>query len=167
MCCWRSRARRCCGACGPSSPRIGVGQIVLTNASRVERHYFDTHVVEASTYRPLLIEGLQQAGTRGCRACRSIGSSGSWWKTSSTPCRAARHGSSLTRAITRRCWRSRANHRGQRVLLAIGPEGGWNEFELDLLTRHGFRIVSIGPRILRTDTACIALLTLLHEAMGR
>ena len=41
---------------------LGVGRIVLTNAARVERHYFDTHVVEASTYRPLLIEGLQQAG---------------------------------------------------------------------------------------------------------
>src|SRR5688572_32969415 len=41
---------------------LGVGRIVLTNASRVERHYFDTHVLDASTYRPLLIEGLQQAG---------------------------------------------------------------------------------------------------------
>ena len=41
---------------------LGVGRIVLTNASRVERHYFDTHVLEESTYRPLLIEGLQQAG---------------------------------------------------------------------------------------------------------
>lgn len=36
---------------------LGVGQIILTNASRVERHYFDTHVLEESTYRPLLIEG--------------------------------------------------------------------------------------------------------------
>ena len=41
---------------------LGVGRIVLTNAARVERHYFDTHVLEESTYRPLLIEGLQQAG---------------------------------------------------------------------------------------------------------
>ncbi len=40
---------------------LGVGRIMLTNASRVERNYFDTHVLEAATYRPLLIEGLQQA----------------------------------------------------------------------------------------------------------
>ena len=51
------------------------------------------------------------------------------------------------------------------MLLAIGPEGGWNAFELDLLMRHGFGIVSMGPRALRTDTACIALLALLHEAL--
>ena len=41
---------------------LGVGRIILTNAARVERQYFDTHVLEESTWRPLLIEGLQQAG---------------------------------------------------------------------------------------------------------
>ena len=40
---------------------LGVGQIILTNAERVERHYFDTHLITEATYRPLLIEGLQQA----------------------------------------------------------------------------------------------------------
>jgi RsmE family RNA methyltransferase len=40
---------------------LGVGQIILTNASRVERDYFDTHIVTEASYRPLLIEGLQQA----------------------------------------------------------------------------------------------------------
>src|SRR5580765_1564013 len=40
---------------------LGVGQIILTNAARVERHYFDTHVLSEACYRPLLIEGLQQA----------------------------------------------------------------------------------------------------------
>ena len=40
---------------------IGVGQIILTNAERVERNYFDTHWLAPESYRPLLIEGLQQA----------------------------------------------------------------------------------------------------------
>ena len=40
---------------------MGVGRIILTNASRVERHYFDTHILSEATYRPLLLEGLQQA----------------------------------------------------------------------------------------------------------
>src|SRR5262249_21992827 len=40
---------------------LGVGQIILTNAERVERNYFDTHVLTEACYRPLLIEGLQQA----------------------------------------------------------------------------------------------------------
>src|SRR5688572_9356346 len=40
---------------------LGVGRIILTNAERVERNYFDTHVLTEACYRPLLIEGLQQA----------------------------------------------------------------------------------------------------------
>jgi hypothetical protein len=40
---------------------MGVGQIILTNAERVERNYFDTHVLMPECYRPLLVEGLQQA----------------------------------------------------------------------------------------------------------
>jgi len=146
---------------------LGVGRIVLTNAARVERHYFDTHVVEASTYRPLLIEGLQQAADTRLprvsihRQFRILvedeldALSGGAARLVAHP---GGHPSLLEVA---------RESPGQRVLLAIGPEGGWNEFELDLLTRHGFRIVSMGPRILRTDTACIALLALLHEAMGR
>jgi RsmE family RNA methyltransferase len=53
---------------------------------------------------------------------------------------------------------------GQRTLLAIGPEGGWNAFELRLLEEHGFEAVGMGPRTLRTDTACIALLAIAHGA---
>ena len=53
----------------------------------------------------------------------------------------------------------------ERVLLAIGPEGGWNVFEIDSLEAHGFQSVSMGPRTLRTDTACIALLALAHDSL--
>ena len=40
---------------------LGVGRVLLVNAARVERQYFDTHVLAPACYRPLLIEGLQQA----------------------------------------------------------------------------------------------------------
>jgi len=48
--------------------------------------------------------------------------------------------------------------------MAIGPEGGWNDFELSLLESHGFQKAGMGARTLRTDTACIALLALAHSA---
>ena len=54
----------------------------------------------------------------------------------------------------------------ERVLLAVGPEGGWNEFETTLLKVHGFEAVSMGARTLRSDTACIALLALVNDASG-
>ena len=51
---------------------------------------------------------------------------------------------------------------GARVLLAVGPEGGWDDYEIGLLASRGFQPVSIGPRTLRTDTACVALLATLR-----
>jgi RsmE family RNA methyltransferase len=145
---------------------LGVGRIILTNASRVERHYFDTHVLEESTYRPLLIEGLQQAGdTRLPRVSIHrqfrILIEDELDAQSSNELRLVAH-PGVGRSLT-----TLAHDPHRRVLLAIGPEGGWNAFELELLTRHGFETISLGPRILRTDTACIALLALLHETLLR
>jgi 16S rRNA (uracil1498-N3)-methyltransferase len=52
------------------------------------------------------------------------------------------------------------------LLLAIGPEGGWNRFELDLLAARGFEAAGLGPRTLRSDTACIALLSAAHAGLA-
>jgi RsmE family RNA methyltransferase len=43
------------------------------------------------------------------------------------------------------------------VTLAIGPEGGWVEAEVQSLLRAGLRPLDLGPRILRTETALAAL----------
>ena len=45
--------------------------------------------------------------------------------------------------------------KGQSVLLLIGPEGGFGEDEAQLAVEHGFRMVSLGRRILRAETAAI------------
>jgi RsmE family RNA methyltransferase len=154
---------------------LGVGRIVLTNAARVERNYFDTTILDPAVYRPLLLEGLQQArdthvpvvtvhrqfrilvedhldqlcpqttrlmgdpGEADVRADTGGGTSGVLFDAGAGP---------------------RARPDQNRILLAIGPEGGWNDFERQLLESRGFRRISLGPRVLRTDTACIALHTL-------
>jgi len=46
------------------------------------------------------------------------------------------------------------------VFLAIGPEGGFAEEEVDLARSAGWRIVDLGPRILRVETAAILLAAL-------
>jgi RsmE family RNA methyltransferase len=43
------------------------------------------------------------------------------------------------------------------VTLAIGPEGGWLEAEVQSLLRAGLQPLDLGPRILRTETALAAL----------
>lgn len=52
------------------------------------------------------------------------------------------------------------------VLLIIGPEGGLNDDELDRLGRDGCLRLPLGPRILRTETATVAGLTMLQAHFG-
>ncbi|HLR66499.1 16S rRNA (uracil(1498)-N(3))-methyltransferase [Virgibacillus alimentarius] len=47
---------------------------------------------------------------------------------------------------------------GQRVLVCIGPEGGFSTNEVDLLKKNNFTAVRLGPRILRTETAALYVL---------
>ena len=51
----------------------------------------------------------------------------------------------------------------KRVVLAIGPEGGWSDHELSVLTEGGFREVALGNRTLATDVACVALVAAVKE----
>ena len=43
------------------------------------------------------------------------------------------------------------------VWLAIGPEGGWADDEMELASNAGWQVVGLGRRLLRTETAAIAL----------
>ncbi len=52
------------------------------------------------------------------------------------------------------------------AVIAIGPEGGWTDGEVAQLEAKGFRRHSLGERILRTDTATIAVIAQLMAAKG-
>ena len=52
------------------------------------------------------------------------------------------------------------------VLLAIGPEGGWTENELQLFQKEGWISASLGPTILRAETAAIAALAITTSALN-
>ncbi len=59
------------------------------------------------------------------------------------------------------------NEKGQPWAILIGPEGGFSERErVRLGTLSYSHVVSLGPRILRADTAAVAALTMWQQAMG-
>lgn len=139
----------------PQLAALGVGRVILINAARVERCYFDTRWVEPAAYEPLLLEGLEQAGTTRRPEV--------WLRRRFKPFmedeleahygaapKLLAHPGAPTPPPT---WPATA-----RPLLAIGPEGGWTDYELEQMTRRGFTCCALGTRTLRTDTACLALL---------
>ena len=52
------------------------------------------------------------------------------------------------------------------VVVLVGPEGGFSKDEIDAAARAGFRIVGLGPRILRAETAAVAALALMQYELG-
>ena len=54
----------------------------------------------------------------------------------------------------------------KKVLVLIGPEGGFTADEIQLAQTFGFKSISLGPRILRAETAAIAACTLVQYLYG-
>jgi len=52
------------------------------------------------------------------------------------------------------------------VVLAVGPEGGWSPRDREQLARCGFTGLRLGPRILRTETAGLAAISVLQARFG-
>ena len=51
------------------------------------------------------------------------------------------------------------------VVLLVGPEGGWAVDEQTLAQEQGFIPLTLGPRILRAETAAIAALSILQSRL--
>lgn len=52
------------------------------------------------------------------------------------------------------------------VLFMVGPEGGWEEGEMRAAKAAGFRMLQLGPRVLRTETAGMAALAAMQALWG-
>ncbi|AMQ85825.1 16S rRNA (uracil(1498)-N(3))-methyltransferase [Pseudomonas sp. 22105] len=133
---------------------MGVSKVILVNSYRVEKSFWQTPFLEPDAIREQLILGLEQARdtvlpeiiiekrfkpfvedrlpaiTDGTLGL--VGHPGNF-----PPC---------PRALN------------EPVTLAIGPEGGWIPYEIDLLAKAGLQPVQLGERILRVETAVTALL---------
>lgn len=52
------------------------------------------------------------------------------------------------------------------VVLAVGSERGWSANERDLLRQQKFQLAHLGTRVLRTETACIAAISIIKAERG-
>lgn len=143
----------------PALASLGVDRVALVNAARVEKSYFSARALEPRELRSLLALGLEQA--RDTRApeveLRPLfrpfveDELGSWCRGAGTRLVAHPSGDVDERPLPD----------GGPIVLAVGPEGGWVPFELELLRAAGFVPWSAGPRTLRVETAVPYLLGLL------
>ena len=153
---------KCLRRLWPQIAALGPERVYLTAAEKVEKDYWGCTLLRPDVYRPLLVDGLAQSGdtilpeVEVHRRLKPL-------VEDVLPRRYA-EGRRLVAHPPRTGARNAAPDKPPAYgagIVAVGPEGGWSDYELRMFEAAGFRRVSLGPRVLRTDTAVVALLSLL------
>lgn len=137
---------------------FGVGEITLMNAWRVDKSYFSSPLVSPSRLREALILGCEQGGTTWVPKLRTerrfMGAMAALPRAEDDDrLRLLFEPQSAEGLGTLHPWVST-----QRLLVAVGPEGGWIDRELQTFAEGGFRALSLGSAILPSATAVSAIL---------
>ena len=136
-----------------SATSLGVARLVLLNAWRVEKSYWKSPRLEPESLRAQMLLGLEQACDTVLPELRLARLFVPFVERVLPPLAAGSRKLVAHPGAVAACPRAA----GGPVTLALGPEGGWIDAELASLERAGFEPVSLGPRILRTETAVAAL----------
>ena len=147
----------------PQLAALGVGKVVLVGAEKVEKAFWGAQILKAEVYRPLFVEGLMQCGATRVPTMRC---ERNFRRYAETQMESEFAGCEKIVAHPSMADKECGTGNGDHVVIAIGPEGGWTDGEVALLEAKGFRRHSLGSRILRTDTATIALVAQLMAAKG-
>ena len=154
----------------PQLSAMGVGKIVLVGAEKVEKSFWGAQLVKEEVYRPLLVDGLMQCGAASVPTIRI---ERSFRRYAESRMDEEFAGSERIVAHPPAYAAKKQNYRNgnfsslRRPVVAIGPEGGWTDEEVELLESKGFVRYSLGERILRTDTATISVIAQLMCPGGR
>jgi 16S rRNA (uracil1498-N3)-methyltransferase len=140
---------------------LGVAMIVPLAAERSEKALLAAAAKRAERWRKILLEASQQSRrvrVPTLQALRLLDDAFSDSAEGPRLCLSERpEAPSLKTAFS--------DVRAHSATLAIGPEGGWTDRELEVARQNGFGEVSLGRMILRTETAVIAALASLNYAL--
>jgi 16S rRNA (uracil1498-N3)-methyltransferase len=150
--------------CLEKATELGVATVMPVSAERCEKGLLAAAPKRAERWRKILLEAAQQARRIAppalCDVQRPAEAAAACPGDAARLLLSERLGAPALRQILESCREASA------AALAIGPEGGWTERELELFDCCGFQHASLGPLILRTETAVIAGLAALNYALG-
>lgn len=141
---------------------LGIGTLFLIHANRVEKSFWESGLFDGEGCEELLRQGLEQAvdtrmpGVRVFRRFKPFVEDVLPLMVDSYRFKLLAHpynGVALADCLPPGTGR---------VLLAVGPEGGWVDYEVEKFRDLGFCTCSLGERILKVDTAVVAL----HSAVS-
>ncbi|AQT62319.1 16S rRNA (uracil(1498)-N(3))-methyltransferase [Cellvibrio sp. PSBB023] len=133
---------------------LGVKKLHLINSYRVEKSYWQTPFLEAASIHEQLLLGLEQ----GCDTRLPEVHLHKRFKPfveDELPALIANSRALVAHPYTTTACPSQIDYA---LSLAVGPEGGFIEYEIALLEKCGFEVVHLGERIMRVETAVPYLL---------
>jgi RsmE family RNA methyltransferase len=143
--------------------QLGFRRVMLINAERVEKQYFHTHVVTEANYRPKLVKGLEQASVSTRLPEISVDKRAldvflnNRLDIAFPPEKTNRFICHPEEAKPGDLKISQQYNLSKETVIALGPEGGWLDFEIEALIERGFVPVTCSSRVLTTDVAVMCL----------
>ncbi len=136
---------------------LGVGRFYLIQAKRVEKSYWKSSILKEEQCRFQLIQGLEQAIDIHLPEVE-VHKRFKPFVEDVLP-KIKSHYSHLLLAHPEAKYSlvETITEKPVKVLLAVGPEGGWIEYEINKFKEQGFTPCTMSERILKVDTAVIAL----------
>jgi len=133
---------------------LGVKEFWLLHSRRVEKSFWQSHGLEPDALRRQLLLGLEQAGDTIVPRIELRRSFRPFVEDELPALLSGSRGLVAHPESPRPCPRALAGP----VTLIVGPEGGFRSHEIDLLAAQGVEPVGLGERVLRVETAVVALL---------
>ncbi|GKY99415.1 hypothetical protein MPSEU_000896200 [Mayamaea pseudoterrestris] len=158
----------------PMISQMGVDHVILTESSKVPKDYWGSQLLrQPHLMTDKLLQGLEQAGdvrmpklTIVRNLCRFLEHDLDRLFPIDEYARVVAHPTRITDPVPAKRLREckLPNNNVRKILVAVGPEGGWKEpDELELLTSRAFEQITMGTRVLRSDCAVVSLMSLAHD----
>jgi len=143
---------------------LGVARITPILARRTEKHLAQAAAKRVERWRRIALESAKQSRRTDIPEILDPTPLPAALTRESAPLRIllseTEQSLTLVSALSSASFNQQPATNNQQLSLAIGPEGGWTPEEMALFTQHAWTHVTLGPRILRAETAAIAAIAI-------
>jgi len=136
---------------------MGVTNLYLIRSEKVEKSYFHSPLLEEKNYTKYLLEGLSQ-GKRVNIPQVSIHEKFKPFFENNILQTDDNTAKLLAHPNEESFLNNKMMNGKNKIVIAIGPEGGWNDFEINFMVEKGFEKYKLSQNILRVETAVTAAL---------
>ncbi len=144
------------------SATMGVSNIHIIRANKVEPCYFNASAIEPSQMRKQLIKGLSQ-GRNTLLPEVHIHKRFKNFISKTLPAICDKKNSKPHKLLfdpyAKDIVGSKHLAKAEHIIIAIGPEAGWVPFEIDFMVEHGFKPYQLGPWPLRVEHALVSAIS--------